>query len=94
MDDKEFSLGVISNRRTAIAVHKRLGDAKSPMLKMGRFYCAMLDRGIWDNQRAMARELGVSTTHLNRMIAAARLPNEVLALFRDRALAVQECRVP
>ncbi|MEM5440132.1 hypothetical protein [Paraburkholderia diazotrophica] len=87
MDDNEFSLGVISNRRTAIAVHKRLRDAKSPMLKMGRFYCAMLDRGIWDNQRAMARELGISTTHLNRMIAAARLPNEVLALFRDRTLA-------
>jgi hypothetical protein len=87
MDDKDFSPGVISNRRTAIAVHKRLKDAKSPMLTMGRFYCDMLDRGIWDTLRAMAREFEVSKTHIGRTIAAARLPNEVLALFRDRTLA-------
>ncbi|EEF26624.1 conserved hypothetical protein, partial [Ricinus communis] len=87
MDDKEFSPSVISNRRTAIAVHNRLCDAKAPMLKLGRFYCSMLDRGIWDSQKAMSNDLGVSTSTISRTIAAARLPHEVLSLFSDRTLA-------
>ncbi|MEX3935778.1 hypothetical protein AB4Y32_28920 [Paraburkholderia phymatum] len=87
MDDKEFSPGVISNRRTAIAVHRRLCDEKAPMLKLGRFYCSMLDRGIWDSQKVMSTELGVSRFKLSRTIAAARLPEEVVALFSGRTLA-------
>ncbi|CAN7717511.1 hypothetical protein [Paraburkholderia hospita] len=87
MEDREFSPSVISNRRTAIAVHRRLRDAKSPMLELGRFYCSMLDRGIWDSQKSMAAELGVSTAHLNKMIAAARLPQKILALFDGQRLS-------
>ncbi|MBB5510645.1 hypothetical protein [Paraburkholderia atlantica] len=86
MDNREFSPGVISNRRTAIAVHRRLCDANAPMLKLGRFYCSALDRGIWGSQKAMAKELGVSTVKVCRTVAAARLPNEVLALFSARTL--------
>jgi len=87
MGDQEFSPSMISNRRTAIAVHRRLRDARSPMLKMGRFYCSMLNRGIWESQKSMAAELGISTAHLNKMIAAVRLPQEILALFDGQRLS-------
>lgn len=48
MDDKEFSPAVISNRRTAIAVHRRLCDARK--LKSGEtpefvaLYCANVEK--------------------------------------------------
>lgn len=84
MGDDEFSQSEVPNRRTAVAVHRRLRDANAPLIKLGMFYRAMLERKIWGNQKSMATELGVSTAQLSRMVVAARLPQEVLALFGEK----------
>jgi len=86
MDDKEFSPDLLFNRRTATALHNRLRAEKSPMLQLGRFYNAMLNRGVWDSQKAMAEDLGVSPATLSKTIASARLPVEVLRVFGSRPI--------
>ncbi|WP_429496276.1 hypothetical protein [Paraburkholderia youngii] len=80
----DFSAREIPNQRTAIATHKRLKAANESVVVMGRFYLALIERGLWPTQKALASELGVSGAHMSRLLAAARLPDEVLRAFGDR----------
>lgn len=69
-----FSVRLIPNRLTAVSMHNRLRAAKAPVVVMGRFYSAMIERGLWVTQKELAAGLGVSTAHTSRMLAVARLP--------------------
>ncbi|MGF6652779.1 hypothetical protein OKW34_003368 [Paraburkholderia youngii] len=80
----DFSAREISNQGTAIATHKRLKAANESLVVIGRFYLALIEQGLWPTQKALASELGVSGAHMSRMLAAARLPEEVLRAFGDR----------
>ncbi|MEX3639631.1 hypothetical protein [Paraburkholderia sp. BR14320] len=80
----DFSAIEIPNQRAAIATHTRLKAANESLVVMGQFYLALIERGLWPTQKALASELGVSGAHMSRMLAAARLPEEVLRAFGDR----------
>jgi len=90
MQGKNFSLAEIPNRQTAIAFHKLLRETNAPLVTMGRFYMSIVQKGLWANQKAMASELGVSTAQVSRMLSAARLPEEVLAVFADKPLGFRD----
>ena len=90
MQSKEFSPAEIPNHQTAIALHKRLRETNAPLVTMGRFYMSMVQRGLWENQKTMASDLSVSAAQVSKMLAAARLPEEVLKLFGDRALGFRD----
>lgn len=90
MQNKDLSPAAIPNRRTAIAYHKRLRQANAPLPTMGRFYMSMVQKGLWQNQKAMASDLGVSTAQVSKMLSAAHLPEEVLELFAGKAMGFRD----
>jgi len=86
----DFSARQIPNQLTAVAVHNRLRAAKAPVVVIGRFYAAMIERGLWLNQRALAAGLGVSKSHASRMVAVGRLPESLLEAIADKPLSSAE----
>lgn len=70
--------------------HRRLLDDKASIVTMGRFYMSLIDRGLWPNQRAMAKDFRVSMTHVSRSIGAARLPESITRLFVGKKLSQRD----
>jgi hypothetical protein len=90
VQDKNFPFDEIPDRQTALALHKRLRETKAPLIDMGRFYLFMVEQGRWATQKTMASDLGVSTAQVSRLVAAARLPEELLELFANKALVFSD----
>lgn len=83
----DFSVRQIPNQLSAVSMHNRLRAAKAPVVVMGRFYSAMIERGLWVTQKELAAGLGVSTAHTSRMLAVARLPEVLLDAIADKPLS-------
>jgi hypothetical protein len=75
------------DRDAAVANHKQLRTTKASIIAMGKFYLSLLEQGVWPSQRAMATELDISFPQVSRMVAAARLPEAVLNIFKNRAVS-------
>lgn len=86
----DFSVRQIPNQLTAVSMHNRLRAAKAPVVVMGRFYSAMIERGLWISQKDLAAGLGVSTAHTSRMLAVARLPEVLLEAIADKPVSAAE----
>lgn len=69
-----------AKRKDAIATHADL-NAKVNLAKLGRFYLAMLEQGVWTSRPAMAGDLGISRGMIDRRMSLACVPDEVTAAF-------------
>lgn len=90
----DFSVRQIPNQLSAVSMHNRLRAAKAPVVVMGRFYSAMIERGLWVRQKELAAGLGVSTAHTSRMLAVARLPEVLLDAIADKPLSAAQVATP
>jgi hypothetical protein len=69
-----------AKRKGALAAHADL-SAKANLPALGRLYLDMLRQGVWASRRAISADLGVSRGMIQRRIALAMLPDEVVAAF-------------
>ncbi|WP_407973135.1 hypothetical protein ACJ51O_36870 (plasmid) [Burkholderia pyrrocinia] len=74
----DFSAHNEPDRRTAISTHSRLRANGASILRLGQFYNAMLQQGLWSNQATMAADLTVSASNVSRSMTAARLPKALI----------------
>jgi hypothetical protein len=72
-----------TDRQLAIATHARLVNSGASPLDLGGLYDRCLKQQIWPTQRALAEDLGISTTRVSRCKAATGLPGELLRALRD-----------
>jgi hypothetical protein len=86
----DFSAREVPNQKTAVAVHKQLLVSKPPVVVMAKFFSVMIARGLWRNQRELAKGLSVSAAQVSRLLAISRLPESVLGLFVDKHLSAAE----
>lgn len=68
----------VTNKRMAMTLHRQMRANGASIVRMGEFYAAMLRRGLWPNQAAMAAGLAVSTSNVSRCMTAARLPADLV----------------
>ena len=86
----DFNVRQIPNQLAAVSMHNRLRAANAPVVVMGRFYSAMIERGLWIRQKELAAGLAVSTAHTSRMLAVARLPEVLLDAIGDKPLSAAQ----
>ncbi|WP_321883986.1 hypothetical protein [Burkholderia cepacia] len=74
----DFCAYNVPDQGTAISIHRRLRADGTSILRRGQFYMAMLERGLWSSQAAMAADLKVSASNVSRSMTAARLPKALV----------------
>ncbi|MEX3815806.1 hypothetical protein AB3X96_37165 [Paraburkholderia sp. BR13439] len=83
----EYNNDMTLRREAAIALHEQLRARRASVIAIGEFYLSVLEQGLWPSLRAIAIELNISYPQVSRMVGAARLPEAVLEVFRNRKLS-------